>query len=1102
MEVNVLSKYNFLSDNNFEKDSFGIHTNIANTITNIIKEQDLSKSSFNLGIFGDWGSGKSFIVEKINENLKNEENIVFIKIDVWKFIGMPLMRSILIEIDKSFREISKSKKAFGNYSDKFPEKWLQKKLYTNEVSNETTTLTDDKWKEKIKNLFFQNKLPLIAFTILFILALSILIYFGINQSFWGSILSSSISTFLIFGAIFEFIKKSFITSLEKATEIVLFKRETKSVRTNPNFSSEQFEETFSSLVNFIKSKGSKLILVFDNIDRCDPKMTYEILSTIKTYMDLNHCFCIIPCDDDALLNYLAKEVDGTPSNNSFEREFSREFIDKFFQTYFRIPKLKEVDRNSFIKEQFKDLGISGLSTETINDISPILYYAYKGLTPRQIKRFINDFAMYYYIAFENDETKNLLLKDTVFFTIMITIKQRWDKFETYLIENPHFFKEYHSDKSVFNNFINNKKLNENLNYTISLENFLEKISLSLLPNESILNYIYFKESDNATETIENLRNGVVIPLNNDNEIVIKNYLLSETNENFITYTLISIFGSLNELLLNDKELTNTKDLFWKKFLLLQSESRNKIYDTIAEKYLDTDIFLKMITIKLLRTDEEKVESSLIEYIIKSTNEKLSLNLLKYIIEKEIEISELNRKNLFDLKNDISKTKKIVELIPEGKKSSFIPKESISNFSYNIIMHGTNNINENVLDILLNITFKVINENFIDSFEYINSSFLTYTNSFITNVDNIHTNNIRYGRTNPNYINTMKNSLKNYESNFEIISKFLHLIPKNNKEVYEILNKIASYCIYLDDDTKYKIYSELLYFISDEYEEFNNTVIENIQNKDFLDKVLNSKNDNFVHYAFKNKKFKEIILKNAELYPIIYNSIDFGNFNIEKDFKLYQSDIFALENLKLFIKIYSEKVDNFSEIKANILDIIFDNSINEIEKQKKITLIEYLNNEGYDFSLKIDKLIENHIVFITLYKNDPKTGNSLFLILKKSNIKEFKTNFLEPILKYIESQLDSTNDVTKFNNICSLIDISYLDTSFKKLLESIRDKLLIKGKTLPEKIFGIELHKIINKKRTEMDEKYKDLFTTEDISRQEILKDFFEEIPVKELKENE
>lgn len=57
-----------------------------------------------------------------------------------------------------------------------------------------------------------------------------------------------------------------------------------------------------------------------------------------------------------------------------------------------------------------------------------------------------------------------------------------------------------------------------------------------------------------------------------------------------------------------------------------------------------------------------------------------------------------------------------------------------------------------------------------------------------------------------------------------------------------------------------------------------------------------------------------------------------------------------------------------------------------------------------------------IVFIELFKTNQETGYKLFLLLKKANINEFKTNFLEPLLKYIESQLESTNDVSKFSRI--------------------------------------------------------------------------------------
>lgn len=100
-----MTKNLFLQDSNNDhntKDSFGIHTKIAETITDIAKNETLLNASFNLGLFGSWGSGKSYIVDKIISNLK--EDYITFYVDVWKYVGHPLMRSILFDIDSQLKE--------------------------------------------------------------------------------------------------------------------------------------------------------------------------------------------------------------------------------------------------------------------------------------------------------------------------------------------------------------------------------------------------------------------------------------------------------------------------------------------------------------------------------------------------------------------------------------------------------------------------------------------------------------------------------------------------------------------------------------------------------------------------------------------------------------------------------------------------------------------------------------------------------------------------------------------------------------------------------------------------------------------------------------
>lgn len=49
------------------------YTHLSNAITGIIDNANLSSCS--IGIFGDWGSGKSSLIRMIKEKYKKENNI-------------------------------------------------------------------------------------------------------------------------------------------------------------------------------------------------------------------------------------------------------------------------------------------------------------------------------------------------------------------------------------------------------------------------------------------------------------------------------------------------------------------------------------------------------------------------------------------------------------------------------------------------------------------------------------------------------------------------------------------------------------------------------------------------------------------------------------------------------------------------------------------------------------------------------------------------------------------------------------------------------------------------------------------------------------------
>ena len=98
-----------------------------------------------MGLFGSCGSGKSFIINNIIEELKDNYSVFYI--DVWKYVGHPLMRSVLFDIDTQLKT-----KKLGIYIKGYIDKndnSLEKLLYADTDFEEEIDL---KWNEILNKL--------------------------------------------------------------------------------------------------------------------------------------------------------------------------------------------------------------------------------------------------------------------------------------------------------------------------------------------------------------------------------------------------------------------------------------------------------------------------------------------------------------------------------------------------------------------------------------------------------------------------------------------------------------------------------------------------------------------------------------------------------------------------------------------------------------------------------------------------------------------------------------------------------------------------------------------------------------------------------------
>ena len=78
-----------------------------NAIANIIQN---SYPKFTIGIFGDWGTGKTTLMNSIDKALQNDNNIITVQFETWRyereeqFILIPLLKTIAFSLPEE-REI-------------------------------------------------------------------------------------------------------------------------------------------------------------------------------------------------------------------------------------------------------------------------------------------------------------------------------------------------------------------------------------------------------------------------------------------------------------------------------------------------------------------------------------------------------------------------------------------------------------------------------------------------------------------------------------------------------------------------------------------------------------------------------------------------------------------------------------------------------------------------------------------------------------------------------------------------------------------------------------------------------------------------------------
>ena len=260
--------------------------------------------AYTIGLFGEWGSGKSSVIETMSAKAGNDEQLKKFKIvnyDAWKYSGDSFRRMFLYEL----------RNALG-----INESPLMQRFYVNET-NEVRIKTSLNWKK-------------VGVIVAYVLVAAVLVAVLECKYGYEVAIPSTVALVALLFSLWSFVFDQLKTTIQKPML----------------FAPEQFEDCYKEIVgcstkwdkykeNTLKwitlgmhhEQYQRIVIVIDNIDRCQPEIAYTLLTDIKNFLckEFDTIF-IIPVDIYALRKHILKQSSG---NNSIDAD---EFLRKFFNT--------------------------------------------------------------------------------------------------------------------------------------------------------------------------------------------------------------------------------------------------------------------------------------------------------------------------------------------------------------------------------------------------------------------------------------------------------------------------------------------------------------------------------------------------------------------------------------------------------------------------------------------------------------------------------------------------------------------------------------------------------------------------------------------------
>lgn len=284
---------------------------LTDAVTNIIDDSNLLPCS--IGVYGDWGSGKSSLMKMIEHHYKHDKDVLIIKFNGWLFEGYEDAKTVLM--GRIVDEIIDNRK-FTTKAVKYAAKLL-KRIDWIKVAGSTAKYT----------LAYASMGPLGAL---------------------------GVSAAESLAKVKDLDYENYIKIKQEEQEV----DEEDTLRSNI----QEFHKNFEDLISETGIK--KIIVLIDDLDRCSPDTVIGTLEAIKLFLFTKNTAFVIGADERLIKYAVRRRFPEVPGENL---EVGRDYLEKLIQYPIRIPELNTVELTTYINLLFAKLYVQEAEFEKQRD---------------------------------------------------------------------------------------------------------------------------------------------------------------------------------------------------------------------------------------------------------------------------------------------------------------------------------------------------------------------------------------------------------------------------------------------------------------------------------------------------------------------------------------------------------------------------------------------------------------------------------------------------------------------------------------------------------------------------------------------------------------